>query len=217
MRKSKLLLSRENNNKALRTKTSKPIATKPNSWWGIDMTKIKLKYFGWIYITIVIDWYSKKLLGYHLGRQSKSSDWQLALDVALNSQFPKGIKSYEHNLSLMSDNGCQPTSASFKQNCKDLGINLVFTSYCNPKGNADTERFMRTLKEECLWLHEFESLDELSQIIKDWFRYYNESYLHSSLGYKSPKRFEEEYLKKYPIKHKKHLWETSPRLEQLRL
>ena len=196
MHKYGLLLSKENNNKALRTKRCKPIAIKPNSWWGIDMTKIKLKYFGWVYITIVIDWYSKKLLGYHLGRQSKSSDWLLALDIALHQQFPNGIKSYEHNLNLMSDNGCQPTSNIFKQNCRDLGINLVFTSYCNPKGNADTERFMRTLKEECLWLHEFDSLDELTMIMKDWFNSYNNSYLHSSLGYKSPLRFEAEYLKK---------------------
>ncbi len=53
-------------------------------------------------------------------------------------------------LSLMSDNGCQPTSVAFMNTCAPLGITQAFTSDHNPKGNADTERLMRTLKEELL-------------------------------------------------------------------
>ncbi len=51
-------------------------------------------------------------------------------------------------LNQMSDNGCQPTSVSFMKACRIMGINQAFTSHSNPKGNANTERFMRTLKEE---------------------------------------------------------------------
>lgn len=199
MKANNLLLSKDNNNKALRTKKSKPIAMSPNSWWGIDMTKIKLHYIGWVYITVIIDWYSKKILGYHIGLQSKSIDWQAALDMAIHRQYPFGIKRYQHNLCIMSDNGCQPTSRSFKDNCKLLGINLVFTSYCNPKGNAETERFIRTMKEECLWINEFESFDELKQILTNWIENYNQQYLHSSLKYKTPNQFEEEYFNKNPL------------------
>lgn len=195
MKQNNLLLPKDNNNKALRTKKSKPISLSPNSWWGIDMTKIKLAYSGWIYITIIIDWYSKKLVGYHIGRQSKADDWQQALDMAVNKQFPYGIREYQHNLCLMSDNGCQPTSNSFKLTCKNLGINLVFTSYNNPKGNADTERFIRTMKEECLWIHHFESFDEIKHILTNWFDQYNNKYLHSTLKYKTPNQFEENYFK----------------------
>ena len=198
MKYHNLLLSKENKNKAIRTKRSKPIPTRPNSWWGIDMTKIKLNYTGWVYITIIIDWYSKKLVGYHIGLQSTAADWIEALDRAVHQQFPRGIRSYQHNLCLMSDNGCQPTSHSFKENCKTLGINLVFTSYCNPKGNADTERFMRTMKEECLWINEFESFDELEFILSNWIESYNKQYLHSSLKYQSPQIFEELFFNKYP-------------------
>jgi putative transposase len=57
----------------------------------------------------------------------------------------------------MSDHGCQPTSMAFMQVCNTLGIHQVFTSNNNPKGSADTERVMRTLKEECLWPHEWTS------------------------------------------------------------
>lgn len=196
MKSNHLLLSKENKNIALRTKTSKPKATSPNSWWGIDATKIKLNYVGWIYITIVIDWFSKKLVGYHIGMQSTAADWSFALDQAVTRQFPNGIRSYPNKLCLMSDNGCQPTSRRFKDDCETLGINLVFTSYCNPKGNAETERFIRTMKEECLWINEFESFDELKIILENWIEIYNRSYLHSALKYKSPAMFEDLYLRK---------------------
>lgn len=198
MKQNGLLLSKINSNKALRTKKSKPVATRPNQYWGIDMTKIKIKYTGWVYITIVIDWYSKKLVGYDIGQQSKSSDWLSALDMAVCQQFPFGIRSYSNNLSLIADNGCQPTSKIFKDSCKILDIDLIFTSYCNPKGNAETERFMRTMKEECLWINDFDSLDELKNKLISWFEIYNNDYLHSKLKYKSPNKSEEEFFRNKP-------------------
>ena len=93
----------------------------------------------------------------------------------------------------MSDNGSQPTSTRFISDCGILGINQAFTSYNNPKGNADTERIFRTLKEELLWLQEWHSPVELGQKLEKWVADYNAGYLHSSLGYKSPEAFEELY------------------------
>jgi putative transposase len=73
--------------------------------------------------------------------------------MAVNGQFPDGARG--QGVSLMSDNGCQPTAQAFMAACRTLGIQQAFTSDNNPKGNADTERVMRTLKEECLWLQEW--------------------------------------------------------------
>jgi putative transposase len=78
--------------------------------------------------------------------------------------------------------------------CATLEIHQAFTSYNTPKGNADTERFMRTLKEECLWLQEWTCPLELIRALKDWFTYDNEHYLHSALAYQSPRQFERAYL-----------------------
>jgi transposase InsO family protein len=69
-----------------------------------------------------------------------------ALNCAVNRQFPHGINCQD--LNLMADTGCQPTSLAFMRAYAGLGIRQAFTSYSNPKGNADTERFLRTLKEE---------------------------------------------------------------------
>lgn len=178
--------------KAKRTSSkAKPIPTRPNQWWGIDMTKVMVESFGWIYIVLVLDWHTKKIVGYYAGLQCKAPHWFAALDMAVNRQFPDGARGKE--LHLMSDNGCQPTSLGFIEGCRTLGITQAFTSYNNPKGNADTERMMRTLKEELFWLREWTSPFLLVKELERWIQDYNARYLHSALGYKSPERFEMEF------------------------
>lgn len=178
--------------KAVRTPhKAKPKPHRPNQWWGIDMTKVMVQGFGWIYIVVVLDWYTKKIVGYYAGMECKSRHWLEALDMGLNKQFSDGVR--DNQLFLMSDNGSQPTSVGFMKTCRDLNIQQAFTSYNNPKGNADTERVFRTMKEELLWLTEWTSPFELSDALGKWIVYYNEKYLHSSLRYKSPNQFEEEY------------------------
>jgi putative transposase len=93
----------------------------------------------------------------------------------------------------MSDNGSLPTSVVFMQACRNLGIHQAITSYNNPKGNADTERVFRTTKEELLWLREWTSLFELVEALNKWIDSYNDTYLHSALGYKAPNTFEREF------------------------
>jgi putative transposase len=62
-----------------------------------------------------------------------------------------------------------------------------------PKGNADTERVMRTLTAECLWLSEWTSPLALMRALQRWIAHDNEQDLHSSLGYQSPRPFERDY------------------------
>lgn len=192
IRQHDLLVKPKMHLKATRTpQRNKPRPDRPNQWWGIDMTKVMVMGFGWMYIAVILDWYSKKLVGYYAGMQSTSRHWLEALEMAVSGQFPDEVRG--KNLSLMSDNGCQPTSVSFMQACRSLGINQAFTSYNNPKGNADTERVIRTLKEECLWLREWTNPFELADGLRVWVDSYNNDYLHSALGYKSPVWAEAEY------------------------
>lgn len=171
---------------------SKPKPSVPNEWWGIDMTKVMAGSYGWLYIVLVLDWHTKKIVGHYAGLQCKTEHWLQALDMAVNRQFPDGVR--EHHLHLMSDNGSQPTSVMFMKDCRAMQIEQAFTSYNNPKGNADTERLMRTMKEECLWLREWSSPLEIIAALEKWIPYYNEQYLHSTLGYKPPVVFEREWI-----------------------
>ena len=195
MKAHDLLVARNMKLKAIRkAHTRKPKPERPHQWWGIDMTKVMIEGYGWVYVTIVIDWYTKKVVGHHAGEQSKAWHWLKALNAGLNRQFPNGVRG--HDLNLMSDNGCQPTSLAFMRDCKALGIKQAFTSYNNPKGNADTERFMRTLKEELVWINEWRSPNAFYQALDAWIEYYNSSYLHSALGYQTPKQFEAKQINK---------------------
>lgn len=87
MQEADLLVKPNLRLKAKRTSTRpKPVPIAPNQWWGIDMTKILAESFGWVYLVIVLDWYTK-IVGYHAGLQSTARHWLLAVDMAANQQL----------------------------------------------------------------------------------------------------------------------------------
>ena len=171
----------------------KPRAQRPGQFWGIDMTKFIIPGLGWAYLVIVLDWFSRKVVGWQLSWRCRTQEWRQALEDAVLQEFPHGVRG--QGLKLVSDNGCQPTSRSFLKVTAILDIEQIFTSYNNPKGNAETERFMRTLKEELLWLEEFDGLEEAREKLSAWIDFYNKDYLHSALGYKSPEEYERLFQK----------------------
>jgi transposase InsO family protein len=173
---------------ATRTPRAKPQASRPHQFWGIDMTKFLIPTLGWAYLVLVLDWYTKKIVGWDLALRSRRQEWEAALAMGLQAEFPDGVRGT--GLQLVSDNGSQPTATGFMAAMSVLGIEQVFTSYDNPKGNADTERLMRTIKEELLWLREFRSLEAAREAIAQWIALdYNQQYVHSALGYRSPLEF----------------------------
>lgn len=169
----------------------KPRAQRPGQFWGIDMTKFIIPGLGWAYLVIVLDWFSRKVVGWQLSWRGRTQEWRDALEEAVLQEFPRGVRG--QGLKLISDNGCQPSSRSFLKVTATLDIEQIFTSFNNPKGNAETERFMRSLKEELLWLEEFAGLDEARERLSIWIDFYNKRYLHSALGYRSPEEYERLY------------------------
>jgi transposase InsO family protein len=114
--------------------------------------------------------------------------------MACNTQFPEGVAAKHKNLFLISDNGSQPTSRNYMNACSILTITQIFASYNNPKGNADTERVMRTIKEDFIWINEFSSPEELIDGFTQWIKDYNTDYPHSSLNNMTPCEFEQHHM-----------------------
>ena len=190
MKENHLLVSKNTRLKAKRgSLRSKPRAKVPNQFWGTDMTKVKIQGWGWAYVHIVLDWYTKEIIGHHTSFTSKTNDWLDALNQAVNTRFPKGILSKKGKPKLISDNGCQPTSERFMKTCSELKIKQIFTTFNNPKGNADTERVFRTMKEDCVWIHEWKDPFQFQLDLETWIQRYNTDFPHQSLGYKTPDQF----------------------------
>jgi len=83
------LLATQTKHAVPRTSTrSKPRPDRPNQWWGIDMTKA-LTESGWAYVVLVLDWYTKKVVGHHCGRTATSGEWLTALDRGLESSVSR--------------------------------------------------------------------------------------------------------------------------------
>jgi putative transposase len=111
MREHQLLVQPNPRLQARRTPMArKPKPTRPNEWWGLDMTKVLVSGFGWVSIVVVLDWYTKKIVGYSAGLRCTAKQWLEALDVAVNGQFLPGVRG--QGLSLMCDSGCQPRPLS---------------------------------------------------------------------------------------------------------
>ena len=132
---------------------SKPRTDKPRQYWGMDWTKFIIPSIGWVYLMIVLDWYTKKIVGWNLSLRSRATEWKEAIEMAINREFPDGVRG--SGLKLMSNNGSQLTATLFMKERATLDIEQIFTSYDNPKGNADTQRVIKMIKEEIIWLNEF--------------------------------------------------------------
>jgi hypothetical protein len=107
-------------------------------------------------IVVVLDWYTKAIVGHYVGMPYRSQHWLAALDIAVNRQFPDGVRGQV--LSLMRDKGCQPTSTSA---CKPVapGSAGVYESR-QSEGNVDTEASCAPSKRS-VWLKEWRCPFEL--------------------------------------------------------
>ena len=206
MKEQNLMVTPEIRRKAKRGPIKpKPVAQRPDQFWGIDMTKIRMSTWGWLYLTIVLDWYSKEIIGYSLSLQSKTDDWINALGKAVNYRFPNGIRdSLKDRLFLISDNGCQPTSQRFMMNCSLLGIKQIFTTWSNPKGNSDTERVMRTIKEDIVWPYDWDNPFEFEVALNKWIDDYNNDFPHQTHNNLTPRQCYENYVNKELISNLKN-------------
>lgn len=153
-----------------------------NQLWGIDMTYIWCGADAWCYFHGVIDHHDKTLLGYNFSRSCKAIGGVMALAEA-------SVKRPVDDLELRSDNGCHYGSRVFQDELKRLGIRHTRTMVNTPKGNAVIERFFKSLKQECVWQHQFKNYEEAKVYIDKWIKEYNEERPHQSLKYLTPNEF----------------------------
>jgi len=161
---------------------------KPNRGWQIDMTSFVLSDMTTLYLMLVIDCYSREIVGWTLDRRCRAGEWVSALRMSLES---RGLTSKElcKGLVVRSDNGSQPCSKKFVEYLGKAGVRGQYTGYNAPDDNAYVERVIRTVKEEEVWPNLYDSLSEAAAAIEDYINHYNNKRIHSALDYLTPSEF----------------------------
>jgi len=155
-----------------------------NQLWIADITYIRLR-MEFVYLAVVLDAFSRRVIGWALGRTLEAELALRALRMALVERKP------QPGLVHHSDRGVQYASQSYTELLKQRHVRISMSRKGNPYDNAACESFMKTLKYEEVYRNEYRDLQEAQNCIEDFLeRVYNRHRLHSALGYLPPAEFE---------------------------
>lgn len=164
-------------------------AGKQNTVWASDITYIKTME-GWLYLAVVMDLYSRKVVGWSLARNMGVEMVKNALIMAIGRRKP------EPGLIHHSDRGIQYACDAYRGLLESHGIVSSMSRSGNCLDNAVAERFFGTLKTECLINWRETAAEEVKHDIVDYIEmFYNNERLHSFAGYLSPNDFEKLLVK----------------------
>jgi putative transposase len=159
------------------------IAERPDQLWVADITYVPT-WAGFLYLAIVLDVYSRRVVGWAMANHLRTELVLDALNMAIFRRRP--INVIHH-----SDQGCQYTSIAFGKRCQEAGIRPSMGSVGDCYDNAMCESFFATLECELLARHRFKTHREAAAAIFDFIEgWYNPHRRHSALGYLSPNHFE---------------------------
>jgi putative transposase len=161
----------------------------PNERWAIDTTHLFCGRDGWCHLTAIIDCYDRTIVGWRLARSGMATVAAAALEDALRA---RKIEHGHAPLTLRSDNGLVFGAKPVVTIVRRFGLEQEYITPYTPEQNGMIERFFLTLKQECVWLHRFESRDHAFRVVADWLDRYDTDRPHSALGYLTPREYREQ-------------------------
>ena len=156
-----------------------------NQAWVADLTYIRLRE-GFCYLAALLDAFSRRAVGWHVAERLDASLTVTALEQALAQRRPAP------GLIHHSDQGVQYACREYVTVLEGAGARISMAAKGTPRENAQAESFFRTLKYEEVYLHEYETIQDVEPSVGRFIEsVYNEKRLHSSLGYRPPSEFED--------------------------
>ena len=158
-------------------------AQSPGQIWVGDVTYLKVRH-RWRFLAVVMDRYSRRLLGWSLGPVRNGELTRAALDHALKRGTTR------RGLIFHSDRGSEYAGAVLGHRLRQLGVRQSMTRGGSPSDNAHAESFFHSLKAEAIHGVDFKDDRALRQCLRSYVWFYNYQRMHSSLGYQTPVAFE---------------------------
>ena len=144
--------------------------------WSTDITYIRIGN-GFVYLTAVIDWYSRYVLSWRLSNSLENTFCVEVLEEALSISKPEIFNT---------DQGSQYTATNFLKILTDSNVKISMDSKGRALDNIFVERLWRTVKYEEVYLKDYQSMKDAQRSLKDYLNFYNKERLHQSLKYKTP-------------------------------
>ena len=161
-------------------------ASGPNQLWVADMTYVPT-WAGFIYLAVVLDAWSRRVVGWAIGQTMATELVLSALDMALQQRRPEGVIHH-------SDQGSQYTSVAFGERCKKMGVRPSMGTVGDAYDNAMAESFFASLECELIDRHSWQTKTEARLALFTWIEaWYNPKRRHSALNYLSPVNYERRY------------------------
>ena len=183
-----LRMKRPKRNKSARLRQPKHVVTAMNQIWSMDFVADALFDGRKLRALTVVENYTRESLAIDVGQSLKGDDVVATLNrIAATRGLPATIKV---------DNGSEFISKVMDRWAYERGVELDFSRPGKPTDNAKIESFNGRLRQECLNLHWFLSLDDAKEKIEAWRQYYNETRPHSALQWESPAHFARQALQK---------------------
>lgn len=165
---------------------AEPAPGSPDQAWAGDITFIPTA-SRWLYLAVVIDLGSRRILGWSLAEHMRSALVVHALRQALQTRPKAKVK----GIIFHSDRGSQYGSSSFRSALSQAGLRQSMSARANPYDNACTESFMGTLKREMLQGGSFLDAEDAKLELFEYIEsYYHHQRIHSAPGYLTPNQFE---------------------------
>jgi putative transposase len=170
------------------------VTERPNQMWGTDATTAHTREQGQVTIFVAVDHCTAECVGLHAAKPATRFEALEPIRQGVRTLFGGFAAGVAAGLELRHDHGSQYMSDAFQEEIRFLGMVSSPAFVRQPEGNGCVERFIRTLKEQLLWLRSFQNLEELREALRAFQEQYNEHWLIERNGFRSPRQARQDLL-----------------------